>query len=126
MLGHKFFRLTLWVQAIYTLATALWPLVDIQSFMDVSGKKTDIWLVKTVAVLLIPISMVFFSALVTKVPDVLLLIVALFSSAGLMFIDFYYASNGTIKWVYAIDGCIQSIFISVWIYAVFRVIRRKS
>ena len=94
--------------------------------MDVSGKKTDIWLVKTVAVLLIPISMVFFSALVTKVPDVLLLIVALFSSAGLMFIDFYYASNGTIKWVYAIDGCIQSIFISVWIYAVFRVIRRKS
>ena len=32
-------------------ATGIWPLLDIESFQDVTGSKTDLWLVRTVGVL---------------------------------------------------------------------------
>jgi hypothetical protein len=51
----KLFRIVLWVQTIYYLLTAIWPLADIESFMLVTGRKTDIWLVKTVSVLLLAV-----------------------------------------------------------------------
>jgi hypothetical protein len=50
----KIYTIKLWVQAIYYLLTALWGLFHIESFMAVTGPKTDVWLVKTVSVLIIP------------------------------------------------------------------------
>jgi hypothetical protein len=52
----KIFKYLTLIQATYFLVTAVWPIVHIQSFMEVTGYKTDIWLVKTVGALLIPIS----------------------------------------------------------------------
>ena len=46
----------MWVQGLYTQATALWGLLHIESFMTVPGPKTDVWLVKTVSVLLVAIA----------------------------------------------------------------------
>jgi hypothetical protein len=45
------------VQGIYWLVTGVWGLVDIVSFMKVTGPKTDVWLVKTVSVLIVVISL---------------------------------------------------------------------
>lgn len=59
MLINKVYNLLSLVQGIYTLLTALWALVDIKSFMEVTGPKTDVWLVKTVAVVLLPIAVCF-------------------------------------------------------------------
>jgi len=44
------------VQAWYYLVTGVWPLVNISSFQLVTGPKTDLWLVKTVGVLVTVIS----------------------------------------------------------------------
>jgi len=38
-------------QAIYYIITSLWALAGIRSFQKVTGPKVDIWLVKTVGVL---------------------------------------------------------------------------
>lgn len=39
-------------QGLYFLVTGIWPLVHIKSFQWVTGPKVDLWLVKTVGVLI--------------------------------------------------------------------------
>jgi hypothetical protein len=104
------------VQGIYTLLTALWALVDIQSFMEVTGPKTDIWLVKTVAVLLLPIALCFLWGFYFNTDHRLIAIIGILTSAGLAFIDFYYTSNGTIRKIYRADGYLEILFLLIWIY----------
>jgi len=115
-------RLSL-VQGIYTLLTALWALVDIKSFMEVTGPKTDVWLVKTVAVLLLPIAVCFLWNLFFKTDRLLVIIIGIMSSAGLAFIDFHYTKNGTIKWIYKADGYLQLLFLLVWVILLVRHIK---
>jgi hypothetical protein len=121
----KMLRSLLWIQGLYILATAVWPLVSIKTFMEVTGPKTDIWLVKTVAVLLIPIAACFLFNTFTRRPHVSVMVVGLTVSAGLSIIDFYYTYTDTIKWVYAVDGCIELIFLVAWIYLLFRNVQNR-
>src|SRR5947208_2053294 len=45
------------IQAVYFLFTGLWPILHIRSFMKVTGPKQDLWLVRTVGVLVTVIGM---------------------------------------------------------------------
>src|SRR5688500_16309585 len=96
---RKVFHTLLWIQGLYTLITAVWPLIHIESFMKVTGPKTDIWLVKTVAVLLVAISVCFISNIFIRTNPLPVILLALSSGAGLIFIDFYYTSNDVIRWI---------------------------
>jgi hypothetical protein len=116
MLTQQIYTILLWVQGIYTLLTALWGLIDIRSFMRVTGPKTDIWLVKTVSVLLLPITFCFFAALFLNMPFLPVTIIGILTTSGLAAIDFYYTTNRTIKWVYALDGIAEVLFLITWIY----------
>jgi hypothetical protein len=40
------------VQGIYFLATGVWPLLSMRTFLAVTGLKTDLWLVKKVGLIL--------------------------------------------------------------------------
>ena len=40
------------IQGAYFLATGVWPLVHMESFLAVTGQKTDLWLVQTVGALI--------------------------------------------------------------------------
>ena len=113
-------RLLLWIQTIYYLVTAIWPIVHIESFMDVTGPKTDIWLVKTVGVLLIPISLCFLTHLLLKVDHRPVMVLAATSCTGFACIDFYYALNDVIDDIYLADGVIQLILLAGWIYIIAR------
>jgi hypothetical protein len=112
----KLYKALIWIQGLYTLLTALWGMIDIDSFMAVTGPKADIWLVKTVSVLLIPIVVCLFSGLAFRMPALPVILVAASTCAGLAFLDFYYTGNGTIRWIYAVDGVIETVFLLVWIY----------
>ena len=115
---QKLYKYALLVQGMYVLLTAVWALVDIQSFMFITGPKTDVWLVRTVAVLLICISLFFLlSSKKSEEPRVTL--TALVFSFGLAYIDFYYTLNNTIRWVYALDGIVESMFGLLWLYFLF-------
>lgn len=98
MATARLYKTLAWVQGLYTLLTAVWALLDIQSFMEITGPKTDIWLVKTVAVLLLPIGLCFLSGIYMKAERFIIVLIGITSSAGLACIDFYYTSTGTIKW----------------------------
>src|SRR5687768_3239458 len=116
MAKTKMFYTLLWIQGIYTLITAVWPLLHIESFVKVTGPKTDIWPVKTVAVLLVAISVCFISNIFIKTNKLPVILLALTSCIGLICIDFYYTSNDVISWVYMLDGILQIIFMVAWIY----------
>ena len=118
MSREKLYKTALLFQGMYIFLTAVWPLVDIKSFMLITGPKTDIWLVKTVAVSLICISLLFL--LSSRMGEELRVsFTAFVFSFGFAYIDFYYTLNNTIKWVYALDGIVESLFGLLWLYFLF-------
>lgn len=114
----KFYRLVIGIQAAYMLVTAVWPIVHIESFIAVTGPKTDVWLVKTVAALLLPMSAALFYQLCLPFNRTAVVIGA-GSAAAFMIIDFYYALRDTISDVYLADGIVQLLFLISWIVIVF-------
>lgn len=112
----KLYRSTLWVQGIYTTLTALWGLIDIDSFMAVTGPKRDIWLVKTVSAILLAIGLSFIMQAFIRSNALPVIVLALISSMGLAFIDSYYAINKVISKIYLGDAVLQILFCFVWIY----------
>src|SRR5688572_2332657 len=109
------------VQGLYTLLTALWALTHIDSFIRVTGPKTDIWLVKTVAAILLSIATCFLYGPFVKQDHFLVIVVGITSSAALASIDFYYTGNNTINKIYQADGYLQVLFFLLWFYLLMHV-----
>jgi hypothetical protein len=112
----KLFKPLIIIQAFYTLITAIWPIVHIESFMEVTGRKTDVWLVKTVGALLIPISSSLLMYLFINTDRRPAVVLGSFSCVAFTIIDFYYASNDVISDIYMADGLLQIIFLLGWTY----------
>jgi hypothetical protein len=105
-------------QAVYYIPFSIWGLVNIRSFMWVTGKKEDGWLVKTVCLLLITVGAVIGRAgrkdRIT--PEIAALGIG--SSASLATIDVYYVAKGRIRWVYLLDALGNIGLIAGWIAAI--------
>jgi hypothetical protein len=95
-------------QAVYYFITGLWPVVDIISFMRVTGPKTDIWLVKMVGLLTIAISI---TLLMGNKQGITIKVLALSAALSYLAIDLYYYFNGTLRVVYLGDAVLESIII---------------
>jgi hypothetical protein len=108
-------RLSL-AQGLYFLATGLWPLVSMRTFLAVTGPKVDLWLVKTVGVLVAVIGAVLVAAGLRRhtPPEVPLLAVG--SGAGLAGIDTVYVAKGRISWIYLLDAVAEAALIACWVY----------
>lgn len=102
------------IQGIYYLITAIWPLADINSFLSVTGPKTDVWLVKTVAALLIPVSLTILAGLRKRKNATSSIVLATTSAMAFLIIDFYYSLNGTIGSIYMVDGVVQAGLLAMW------------
>jgi hypothetical protein len=102
------------VQGVFYLVTGLWPLVDIVSFQVVTGPKTDLWLVRTVGVLVSVIGAVLISASRSRrITDEIILLAA-GSALGLAAIDLIYALSGRISAVYLADAAAEIGLAVVW------------
>lgn len=121
---RRLYSLLSWGQAIYYVVTGLWAIVSIGTFQKVTGPKVDIWLVKTVGVLIIAIGGVL--GLAGKrgepVPEVPALAVG--SAAGLTAIDVIYVAKGRIRPVYLLDAVAELWLIGAW--GAWYFLRRRS
>ena len=106
---------TLLVQSVYTLITAVWPLVHLRSFMQVTGYKVDQWLVITVSLLLLAIGVCLLLELRAAKPSLPVAVLALLTACGMAFVDFYYALNDRIRDIYMADGVVEVVFIVCWL-----------
>lgn len=94
-------------QGLFYMATGLWPIVSMSSFQRVSGPKTDLWLVKTVGILISVIGAVLVRASQRKehAPEVSLL--AIGSAVGLAGIDTIYVAKKRIWPIYLLDAVVE-------------------
>jgi hypothetical protein len=117
-------RVLLLIQGIYFILTGLWPLAHIQSFMYVTGPKTDIWLVKMVGLLAASIGIVLLGASRKKKISSEIFMLVLLPSLSFAAIDSYYSFIGRISAVYLLDACAEIFFVIM--FSVFMVRSRRS
>lgn len=101
-------------QALYYVATGVWPLVDIRSFEAVTGPKTDRWLVKTVGLLVATTGLSLGLAARRRrfAPEVVL--VAAGNAAALAAIDGVYVAKGRISPIYLLDAAAEIALVAGW------------
>jgi hypothetical protein len=114
--NKKLFPLLIIAQSSYIFVTAIWPIIDIESFMYVTGPKTDIWLVKTVGALLIPVSLSMVSHFRTNGEKFPALILGAGTASAFICVDLYYALSDVISDIYLIDAALEVFFLCLWIY----------
>jgi hypothetical protein len=102
------------LQGGFYVVTGIWPLVDIVSFQIVTGPKTDLWLVRTVGVLVTVIGAVLIAASRSRriTPEIVLLAVG--AALGLAAIDLRYALAGRISAVYLADAVAEIGLSLLW------------
>jgi hypothetical protein len=102
------------VQAIYFLVAGIWPIADIQSFIAVTGLKTDIWLVKTVGLLISISGLAILSATIRNRLTMEIILIAILTGGALSFVDIYYAWTDVISEIYLLDAAAEIFLILCW------------
>ncbi len=105
-------------QGSYYLITGLWAIVHIESFQKITGPKTDLWLVKTVGLLLAVIGAGLLLAAYRQQFDPALILIAIGSAAALLVIEFVYVAKRTISRIYLLDAAVEAGLIAWWAMAV--------
>ena len=116
MRDNRLLRGAALVQGIYYIAAGLWAIFDIYSFQLVTGSKTDLWLVHTVAVLVFVSGAVLLSAVLNRRISHEIVVLAVGSALGLMFIDLIYVSAGVISPIYLLDALVEFALAAGWLY----------
>jgi len=77
------------VQGIYFLVTGIWPLLSIRTFLAVTGPKTDLWLVKTVGLILAVIGAVLIYAERTATVNPPVVLLGIGAAASLTIVELF-------------------------------------
>jgi energy-converting hydrogenase Eha subunit E len=102
------------VQGAYYLVTGIWPLVSIASFQFVTGPKTDLWLVKTVGVLIAVIGVGLLIAAYRRRTTLEIRLIAIGSALGLIAIDVGYVFLDVIPPIYLLDAVVELVLVVWW------------
>ncbi len=118
--SYKLLNFAAWLQGIYYFITGIWPLLHMPSFVWITGPKTDYWLVRMVALLIVAISLALLSAAYHKRVSAEIKILAIASIISFCIIDFYYAWVDRISGVYVLDGIAEIGLLLIWLPAIVR------
>jgi hypothetical protein len=102
-------------QGLYFAVTGIWPLLSIRTFQMVTGRKTDLWLVKTVGVLVSVIGCVLIVTALRGNITLEISLLAVGSAAGLAGIDVMYVTKRRISPIYLLDALIEIALIATWL-----------
>ena len=109
------------LQGLYFVITGIWPLLSISTFQAVTGPKTDLWLVKTVGLLVTVVGFVILLAGIHGSVTFEIFILAVGSASALAAVDVNYSLNRTISRIYLLDALAEFALILLWIRAWFSV-----
>jgi len=102
------------VQGIYFFFTGIWPILSMKTFLLVTGPKTDLWLVKTVGLILATIGVVLTYAQMTGAINPPVILLAIGSALSLALVEFIYVIKRVISRVYLADAVAELILIAWW------------
>jgi hypothetical protein len=105
-----------WIlQGIYYLISGVWALVGIRSFQKITGPKEDVWLVKTVGLLVTVVGGVLLSAGLRRetAPEIQALAVG--SAVSLGGVGLWYSLRGRISKIYLLDTVAETVLVGLWL-----------
>ena len=109
------------IQGLYYAATGVWPILDLKSFMAVTGPKLEGWLVKTVGMLIATAGLALTAAGARGRVSRELRVLGASSALGFAAVDFWYAGvRRRISRVYLADGVVELGLAAAWAYAAWR------
>jgi hypothetical protein len=110
-------RWTAGLQGAFYLATGVWPVLHLESFMAVTGPKHDLWLVQSFGLVLFSVGGVLLHAAWRRCVDAGLAWVGLVLAVTLLGIDILFVTRGDISRVYLLDGAAELMLALAWIVA---------
>lgn len=126
MSGQKIQHWVCWLQGVYFFISGIWPLLHMESFVAISGPKIDLWLVRTVGLLLSVIGLVLLSAAYHRRINQEIFLLAIGSAISMAAIDIYYAGIGRIWNVYLLDALAEACLMGLWLAGWFTKSGRES
>jgi hypothetical protein len=111
-------------QALYYVASGVWPLVHIRSFLIVTGPKTDLWLVKTAGILITVIGGTLIVAVATEQITVAIFALAVGSQLALAAVDVIYVAKKVIAKIYLLDAAVELLLFAGWLLWIFMELAR--
>jgi len=103
------------VQGIYFFVFGIWPILHMKSFLKVTGPKTDLWLVKTVGIILSVTGVVLILAWFNAEINTSIIILAIGSALSLALVEFIYVAKRVISPIYLGDAGVELILIGWWV-----------
>ena len=103
-----------WIQGAFYTVTGIWPLIEIDSFMWVTGPKVDLWLVRTVGLLVAVTGILLLRAATRKRISQDLVWIAVGQALSLTAIDVLYVSVGRISPIYLLDAAGELVLVAWW------------
>lgn len=103
-----------WAQALYYVVTGAWPVFHIDSFMAVTGPKTDLWLVRLFGACLCIPGLALARAARRRRLDPQLFAVALGLCAALLVGDVVFVAMRSIDPIYLLDAAVQLALAAGW------------
>jgi len=129
------FRGLAWFLGLYYFATGVWPLIHVKSFEWVTGEKSDNlpsgleadhWLLMTVSVLIVAVSLTILTAAWRNSQAAEIAILAILAGSGLTAIDVVYVLRGIIRPIYLVDAAVEIPLILTWLFALIAQQRAAS
>jgi hypothetical protein len=102
-------------QGAYFLATGVWPLIHMRSFLRVTGYKRDLWLVRTVGALIAVTGATMLSASQRNRVTGEIAFLAAGTAGALGAIDAIYTSRRRIPPVYLLDAAAEAGIVALWL-----------
>jgi len=106
------------VQGIYFFVSGIWPILSMSTFLKVTGPKTDLWLVKTVGIILAVIGAVLVVAQINAEINSSIIFLAIGSALSLALVEFIYVAKRVISPVYLGDAFVELILILWWVLSI--------
>jgi len=103
------------VQGLDFLVSGIWPMVSMDTFQKVTGPKADLWLVKTVGLMLAVIGAVRLYAYSTLNLSPAIGLLAVGSALSLAIVEFVYVSKRVISAVYLGDAFVELVLAGWWL-----------
>jgi hypothetical protein len=102
-------------QGIYFISTGLWPVVHLESFLAVTGSKTDLWLVQAFGLLVAAIGAALLSFSIFGRADHGAGRFGFASAVMLAFIDVFFVARRAIPPVYLLDAVPEIALATGWL-----------
>jgi hypothetical protein len=120
MKAQRLYLILILAQGSYLLSIGLWVLLDSRSFIALTGFQEELWMLKTVSVLWIVISLTLFFPLFTNSNTLHASFTGALTSLALLLVDLYYYYTGPGNDAYLADAVVEASLLSLWLYVLIR------